>query len=170
LPNTTYNYIVRGGSSYTTGSVKTLRRQVDIHFDQIDVIDDSDGVTPGDLTFHFNINGEWKTTPFGEVAGSSGESLYPARVFSFFPTLGTLTLAVQGRDDDCDFGELCSGGLGPDFTSGSNSQADWATAQSEKIDIAPPTSTNSVLKTVTFETRGNALEFKVHTRVRVKYF
>jgi hypothetical protein len=168
LPNKTYNYIVRAGSFYTTGQATTLNRQVTITFNQIDVIDDSDDLSAGDLSFRFFVNGTEKFS-FGASA-SSGETLNPNKVFASFLPGTSMSLKVVGVDDDCDFGQLCTSGI-PSSGSGSHADYDWATAESGSINIAQlGPDTNSFSKTVTFEARGYALEFKVFAKIDVRYF
>jgi hypothetical protein len=161
LANTTYNYIVRGGTSYQTGSAKTLQRQRTVTFTQIDVISDSDSTGAGELTFDFYVDGKYRFA-FGVSAGSN-TPVYPNKVFIDFPTGSTTSLKVVGIDDDCDFGQFCTGGL-PSSGGGSNSDMDWATAEIGSI------SASSLPRTVTFETRGYALEFKVYAKVEMRYF
>jgi hypothetical protein len=162
LANTTYNYIVRRGSDYQTGSAKTLQRQRTVTFTRIDVISDSDDFGAGELTFNFYVDGKYRFS-FGEISASSNTSVYPNKVFVDFPIVPTTSLKVVGIDDDCDFGQLCSGGI-PSSGGGSDSDMDWATAQSGTIYAS------SLPRAVTFETRGNALEFRVHATIEMRYF
>jgi hypothetical protein len=174
-PGRTYNYIVRGGSSYLTGSVKTLNYQVTVNFKRIDVIDDSDALSAGDLNFYLVVKGH-TILRYGEVSGSSGESLYPNRSASLGAPY-SVSLAVKGIDDDCDFLDICTTepeieGQEPDYTSGSSDIADWASAQSGPISIARLGSLNAnyVAKTVTFQTTAYRLKYKVYALIEVRYF
>jgi hypothetical protein len=162
LANTTYNYIVRGGSSYQTGAAKTLQRQRTITFSQIDVIGDSDSVGAGELTFNFYVDGK-KRFSSGEISADSNTSVYPNKVFVDFPTGSTTTLKVVGIDDDCDFGQFCTSGI-PSSGGGSDSEMDWATAESGAINA------EDLPVVATFETHDYALKFKVHATVEMRYF
>ena len=100
-PNTVYNYIVRGGSQYVTGAVRTFQNKVTVLVTGIDVIDDSDASASGELTFHFNAgNGFFKQ--LGEVAVSDGGAVPMPNArggdirSSTLNKLGTLTV-VGGR-------------------------------------------------------------------------
>lgn len=107
---------------YQTGSLKTLNRSITVTFSQVYVSDDSDDLSAGDLTFYFNINGNWDWfKSIGELQVASGQSIFPnqTRGFGYQPygyyNKDTLSLAVQVQDDDCDFWDgLCSYGIGPD--------------------------------------------------------
>jgi hypothetical protein len=173
--NTTYNYIVRGGSSYVTGFAKTLSRKVTVAITRIDVLDDSDDLSAGDLTFYFrNPNDGAFDQHVGEVSISSGSPLLlpdrSALSYNFFANSSTLKLAVQGVDDDCDFLDICQGFWYPDLSSGSSNDFDWATAQ---ITINIPQfaglNQNFTSKLVTFQTTANRLKFKVTAIVTVEY-
>ena len=162
LANTTYNYIVRGGSSYVTGSAKTLQRQRTITFSQIDVIGDSDLLGAGELTFDFYVDGKYRFA-YGQISADSNTSVYPNKVFVDFPSGATTTLKVVGIDDDCDFGQFCTGGL-PSSGGGSDADMDWATAESGAINA------EGLPVVATFETRDYALKFKVYAKVEMRYF
>src|SRR6266508_983692 len=162
LANTNYNYIVRGGASYQTGSAKTLQRQRTITFSQIDVIGDSDSAGSGELTFNFYVDGKYRFTS-GEISAGSHTSVYPNKIFVDFPTGATTTLKVVGIDVDCDFGQFCTGGI-PSSGGGSNSDMDWATAVSGVINA------EGLPVVATFETNDYALKFKVYAKVEMRYF
>jgi hypothetical protein len=162
LANTNYNYIVRGGTSYQTGSAKTLQRQRTITFSQIDVIGDSDLAGAGELTFNFYVDGKYRFSS-GEISAGSNTSVYPNKIFVDFPTGATTTLKVVGIDDDCDFGQFCTGGI-PSSGGGSDSDMDWATAESGVINA------EGLPVVATFETHDYALKFKVYAKVEMRYF
>jgi hypothetical protein len=162
LANTNYNYIVRGGTSYQTGSAKTLQRQRTITFSQIDVIGDSDLVGAGELTFNFYVDGKSRFTT-GEISAGSHTSVYPNKIFVDFPSGATTTLKVVGIDDDCEFGQFCTGGI-PSSGGGSTSDMDWATAESGVINA------EGLPLVATFETNEYALKFKVYAKVEMRYF
>jgi hypothetical protein len=162
LANTNYNYIFRGGSSYQTGSAKSLQRQRTITFSQIDVIGDSDSVGAGELTFNFFVDGKYRFSS-GEISAGSNTSVYPNKIFVDFPSGATTTLKVVGIDDDCEFGQFCTGGI-PSSGGGSDSDMDWATAESGAINA------EGLPVVATFETHNYALKFKVYATVEMRYF
>jgi hypothetical protein len=173
--STIYNYIVRGGSSYATGFAKTLTRKVTVEFARIDVLDDSDDVSAGDLTFYFrNPNDGTFDKHIGEVYVSSGAAVpmpeRPGIRYDFFANSSTLLLAIQGVDDDCDFFDICQGFWYPDLSTGSSNDFDWATAQlSINIPQFAGLNQNFTSKQVTFQTTANRLKFKVTAVVTVEY-
>lgn len=175
LPNTIYNYIVRGGTSFASGSVRTLQNRVTILYDRIDVIDDSDSLSAGDLTFHFNA-GAGFDRQFGEVQAPSGAPVILTKGRGeirqvVFNKSGTLKLAVEAVDDDYDppF-EACRNGQPPDGTSGSDNCFDWATATFE-TNVAKFAGTNqqSTTKAVSFQTGALRIQFKVFATIKVEY-
>jgi hypothetical protein len=175
LPDHDYNYIVRGGSSYATGSIRTFMNRVTVTYNRIDVIDDSDSLSAGDLTFHFN-SGEGFDRHFGEVQAPSGAPvILPAGRGQIsqvlFDKIGTLALAVEAVDDDYDppF-EACRNGQPPDGTSGSDNCFDWSTAtfQTSLSQLAGP-GQNVTTKQVTFETGALRIQFKVTATIRLEY-
>ena len=175
LPNTIYNYIVRGGTSFASGSVRTLQNRVTILYDRIDVIDDSDSLSAGDLTFHFNA-GAGFDRQFGEVQAPSGAPVILTKGRGeirqvVFNKSGTLKLAVEAVDDDYDppF-EACRNGQPPDGTSGSDNCFDWATATFEtNVAKFAGTSQQSTTKAVSFQTGALRIQFKVFATIKVEY-
>ncbi len=175
-PNTTYNYVIKGQNQFLTGSQKTLRRQVTVNFSKIHIIDDSDSFGAGELMFDFGTNSTWHSgLRFGEVSGSTGSFIYPKRTLTLKDGTGNypsqwLTLMVFGRDDDCDFG-LCTNGTAPSLSGGSNSEADWAAATKDKINLLEfgPENLNTLSKEFTFQTTAYALDFKAYAKVTVNY-
>jgi hypothetical protein len=184
-PNTTYNYIVKIwddaslSAGYQTGSAKTLNRAINVTFTQVYVAGDGDELSAGDLTFFFNINGNWNWyKPVGPVQVASGHSVYPnqTRGYGFQPSgyynKNTLPLAVQMQDDDCDFWDgLCSSGLGPNTyaDSGSDSLMTWATARTT-LDfnwVSHPW--NGVSQSYSFRETGYGLDFTVYVTVQFTY-
>jgi hypothetical protein len=176
LPNSTYNYIVRGGTTFATGSIRTFLNRVTILYDRIDVIDDSDSLSAGDLTFHFSAGAGFDRS-FGEVQAPSGAPvLLPSGRGQIqevlFNKSGTLKLAVEAVDDDHDppF-EACRSGQPPDGTSGSDNCFDWATATFEtNVAQFAGAGQNSTTKAVTFQTTGDLpIRFKVFATIKVEY-
>jgi hypothetical protein len=175
LPNTTYNYIARGGTSFATGSFRTLMNRVTISYDRIDVIDDSDSLSAGDLTFHFNA-GAGFDRQFGEVQAPSGAPVILPKGRGqisqvLFNKSGTLKLQVEAVDDDHDppF-EACRNGQPPDGTSGSDNCFDWTTATFEtNVAQFAGAGQNSTTKAVTFQTPALRIQFKVFATIKVEY-
>lgn len=171
LPNANYNYIVRGGSLYTTGTIRTFTNRVTVVYNRIDVIDDSDSLSPGDLTFFFNA-GKGFDRQFGEVQAPSGKpvvlpdgrSVISQRIFN---QVGNLRLAVEGVDDDYDppF-EACRNGQPPDGSSGSDNCFDWATAT---FAASVSQTQNLTTRTVAFQTTAFPLKFQVVATITVEY-
>jgi len=175
LPSTTYNYIVRAGDSYVTGSAKTLQSRVTVTFTQIEVIGDSDDFGKGELTFFFRnpTNGLFDRQ-FGEVSVSSGTFLQlpterAAIIYRVFNKVGNLTLMVEGVDNDIDI-DACRSNQPPDGTSGSDHCFDWATAQTAiYIPQFAGLSQNFTSKVVQFETTAYRLKFRVFAIVTAEY-
>jgi hypothetical protein len=174
-PNLVYNYIVRGGSSYFTGSVRTFQSKLTVTFDRIDVIDDSDDFSAGDLTFHFNAGGGF-LQEFGEVVVSSGNPVPlptgSAAIRSVaFNRIGTLQAMVEGVDDDKDTPfEACRSGQLPDGTTGSDNCFDWATASfSSSVAAFTGSQANFTSKVVTAQTTSSRLKFKLTATITVEY-
>jgi hypothetical protein len=126
-PNTTYNYILKAGTTYTFGVLgKTLHRSVVVVFDNITVSGDSDSTGKGELTYQFKVNGVYHPELDFFRATSSGESFNPNKfVTNLIDGGATMPLAVEVQDDDCEFSTCVRKA---DFTSGSNLDNDWATA------------------------------------------
>jgi hypothetical protein len=97
-----------------------------VSFDSVTVNDDSDAFSAGDFTIYGNagnITYNWGS----EIEISSGDTHALGGTVTA-TNAGHLLARLELQDDDCDFFELCTSGIGPSWSSGSNSQADWATA------------------------------------------
>lgn len=139
IPNTKYIYNVsakdaQGHTHIETGSFKTLHRQVTVTFKDIHVIDDSDALSAGDFIFWFNTNGTWdqfiQFPANGEMNVSSGQTVHPNYTKTFIDPPASMKIGVYAWDDDCDFGQFCTEGIGPGGAEhGSDSEMDWATAK-----------------------------------------
>jgi hypothetical protein len=138
-PNTKYIYSVKstdaqGHTHIESGSFKTLHRQVTVTFKDIHVIDDSDSLSAGDFIFWFNTNGTWDTfiqfPSNGEMSVSSGQTVHPNYTKTSIDPPASMKIGVYAWDDDCDFGQFCTEGIGPGGAEhGSDSEMDWATAK-----------------------------------------
>jgi hypothetical protein len=113
-PKTHYHYIIqakdeKGQFAYQTGEFTTATRVVDIYFEKVFMIDDSDNFPSGgaDMNFAFFINGEnvmgkSKTLPDSqEQTIHTGESWkFPLTTFYIKDPDNKIDLRVNGRDDD----------------------------------------------------------------------
>jgi hypothetical protein len=174
-PNTTYEYTLTAiddanDIKYSTGTFHTLHRHVQVTFESITAIDDSDSGSPGDLTFWFKGNGVWDlVNTYGEVSIATGDTAHPNHVANFVDTPKTFTIAVYGDDDDCDFGQFCTEGIGPlGEGGGSSDEQDWATAWGS-IDASASGPNEAFSGTTDFFTVGWSLEFSVHASFVVSY-
>jgi hypothetical protein len=165
VPNTTYNYILKAGNTYTYGVLgKTLHRSVVVSFNSITVSGDSDSVGKGELTYQFKVNGVYHPELDFFRATSSGETFNPGKFVSNLIDGGaTMPLAVDVQDDDCEFSTCVRKA---DFTSGSNSDNDWATAAAS-IDFSAQ-QVNSFNKTVSYSV-NKAVAFNGTALVKVLY-
>jgi hypothetical protein len=176
-PNTKYIYNVKANdgtnTQYSTGTFKTLRRQVQVDFKDIKVIDDSDFASAGDLIFWFNVNGTWNKNflfpSSGEAEIDSGTTVHPNHVENLIDAPDMLSLSVFGWDDDCDFGQFCTEGIGPGGKAGgSDSEADWATAGG-KTNIALSGPGEAYTDSLSFTTTQWSLKFSVTATYTVSY-
>jgi hypothetical protein len=147
---------------YETGSIKTYQRKVDVKINRIHLIDDSDAVGTGEMSFHLEANDDRFVDVYVNNDMASGTDKTGLSITRTVPSSGpTLTLAVEGYDDDCDF--ACYEVI--DFTSGSDSGADWATAKTAPITL--PTTNGSGAWSAT--TAGYDVEFEVFGTYTVTY-
>lgn len=119
--NTTYHYVVRahvqGHQQTKTGSFKTLTRRVDVTFDEIQMIDDSDGPVDGDCDCWFMLGvGDAGPMEFGSLSNQksigSDTTVNPNANASITDAGSEIWLRAKGWDDDEDFGEFCPVGVG----------------------------------------------------------
>jgi len=95
----------------------------------VTVTDDSDDLNACDCTFWFKV-GTQQPKSFGEMQVSTDSSVYPNTTFTVENAPSSLTLYVEGQDNDVDFGQFCTNGTAPSFNGGgSNSCMDWASGQ-----------------------------------------
>jgi hypothetical protein len=109
--NTTYHYVVRihvqGHELVKTGTFKTLTRRVDVTFDAIQMIDDSDGPVDGDCDcwFWFGV-GDQTPKLWGQYGTphsvASGTTVHPNVVFAVNNAPAEVRLGTVGHDDDTD--------------------------------------------------------------------
>ncbi|HEX2286882.1 MAG TPA: hypothetical protein VHI10_19000 [Mycobacterium sp.] len=153
-PNTTYYYVVRaygnGPAQVKTGSFKTLTRRVDVKFAEIEMIDDSDGFGAGDCDcfYFFGVGDEvkeWGSLGHPKSIGSGTPPVHPNVTFAVTNAPSEIWLRAKGYDDDADFGEFCSVGIGPEpwQDSGSGQEClEWAGNQ-VKVSLSRQGPTNA---------------------------
>jgi hypothetical protein len=177
LPNTTYNYVVRahfngGGEQIKTGSFKTLRRQVDVTFTSLHMIEDSDVLSACDCYIYYQAGGEpVKSAGFQYI--NSGETIFPNKQFTLFPSNSTneILVRVSAQDDDWDwiFDGDCSGSpyiLVPHWSNGSDNCIDWSfVAKWVSINL-----NGMEEKTDTYTLTANAGPVKFTVKAKVKVF
>ena len=119
--NTTYHYVVRahveGHQQVKKGSFKTLTRRVDVTFDEIQMIADSDGPVDGDCDCWFMLGvGDAGAMEYGSLSNqksiASGTTVNPDADASITNAPNEIWLRAKGWDDDTDFGEFCPVGIG----------------------------------------------------------
>lgn len=150
-------------SRWETGSVKTYQRKVDVKINRIHLIDDSDAVGTGEMSFALEANDEafydvYVNNDMGSGADKTGLSI-TRTVASSGPTLD---LAVEGYDEDCDV--VCYFPFA-DFTSGSDQMGDWATAKTATLTL--PTTNGS--GSWSASTTGHDVKFEVFGTYTVTY-
>ena len=172
--NTVYGWHVwaqdiNGHAQLQSGTVRTLHRHVEVNFQKIDVIDDSDDLSGGDLTFWFNANGKWnEDNMYGEVTVDTGDSAWPNHVETVHDAPNSILVGTYGHDDDCGPFTLCVEALGPSFTGGSDDEGDWASA-SMNLNLNIPGPNESFVAVTDFQTTQWSLKFKVTVQYTVSY-
>lgn len=125
-PNTKYHYVVRAQvgnhEQVKTGSFTTLKRRVNVHFDEIQMIEDSDGPLDGDCDcfFYFGV-ADLEPIRYGSQDNKTGMgsgATYPIDVAAgFINAPNDIRIGVGGYDDDTDAFEImvfdCIVGHGP---------------------------------------------------------
>jgi hypothetical protein len=160
-PDTEFHYVISAfdkSSGYwwkVKGKFRTLRRSVNVTFEKIKVVDDSDDLSDGDLLFGFFVNG--KNAPNGSpltVGAHLGTS--ESKTINISASLlnvpASLQLKAIGYDDDEDeiipYGifiiiplSTCGSGNVTDAseTEGENDCGEWS-SDDDGFDIGPNTS------------------------------
>jgi hypothetical protein len=170
-PDRTYWYTVAatdeaGKVWKENGSFKAMKRTVAVTVTRIKLVDDSDTAGTGELRFGMKVN----STDFGQIYADgdmgSGTDQQGLGITKSIPNKATSTIKilVEGQDDDCDAG-LCVGGSAFSYTSGSNDDADWATASTVTLNMPATNGSGSWSAT----TSGYALKFEVYGTWSVTY-
>jgi hypothetical protein len=144
-------------------------RRVDVTYTRIEVIEDGDDRSGGEVTFWLLVNGAVQQT--SETRVRSGDSISLDRMFSVDDAPTMLTLRVTGFDDDKErcgglFSGLCRCGLGSRMpeTTGHSECGDTATVI-RTIDVSGPATTGSF----EFLAEGGKLRFRVFGTYTVSY-
>jgi len=175
----TYHYLITAGNVQKTGCFPTLKRQVTVNFAEITVIDDSDDLSAGDLTFYFTAAGV-SGTKYGQVSVESGSPpVHPNRTIVVTNAPASLSLAVAGWDEDCGgpFVSTCyqpfcvEGQPCPDH--GSDGSYDWATAKGTYNVAVKPNAVDgfdeNFTAPFTINTTAYDVKFKVTGTYKVEY-
>jgi hypothetical protein len=120
--NTTYHYVVRarehGNESVEIGSFKTLTRRVDVDFNEIQMIEDSDGLAAADCDcfFYFGV-GDATPMRYGSsenpISVGSDTTVPLDADASITDAPSEIRLGAKAWDSDQTFGQLCAVGSGP---------------------------------------------------------
>jgi hypothetical protein len=175
-PNRTYWYTVTatdeaGKAWKELGSFRAQKRTLTLKITEIKLTDDSDSTGTGELEFGMRATG-YTATDFGSVYVNGDMGSGTTKALSITKTIpndaaGFVTIAVEGRDDDCEgIGSLCTGGSAFDYSpGGSNDDWDWATATTSQITLPGSNGTG----TWTATTSGYPVKFTVSGTWTVTY-
>ncbi|MEZ5332248.1 MAG: hypothetical protein R2991_09410 [Thermoanaerobaculia bacterium] len=189
-PARRYYYLVRatgdnGLRAHARGEFTTLRRFAKVSIDSIDVIDDSDDLSAGDLAFSFHLSGGGATTSLlgpGDGSGrtveaDSGETIGVGRVFELETTAEAVELDSTGFDDDqqpfvaemfkappCRWDQPFTGSYSDDV-------CDRAGDARTFSGLGPRADGEETFKVADFQHNvlGETLKFRVHGRIWVYY-
>ncbi len=143
-PDTQYHYVIsvsdKGLWYKVKGKFRTLRRAVNVTFEKIKVVDDSDDFGGGDFEFGFFVNGQ--NAPNGSpmilfsVDLATGESKTINMSASLQGVPGTLQLKAIGYDDDEDH-PCGAGDVGNiSMTEGEDDCGEWSSDE-DSFNIGP---------------------------------
>ncbi|MFN7149924.1 MAG: hypothetical protein ACK4V6_10635, partial [Microthrixaceae bacterium] len=137
-PTTGYTYQVdaqdaQGRIYRKQGSFTTRNVRLEVQLTGLQITDDSDFLGAGELRaqLHLGTTKTWIWQNEKSVETASGSKYFPLTTSAALPSaVRTVPIHVVVSDDDCEgIGSLCTGGLGDlSVGSGSNSDAQWATA------------------------------------------
>lgn len=164
----TYQAIVTGldGVSYAEGgSFTTAKRTMVVRITNVKVTDDSD-VGAGEIAAYARLGSGPAVTLWNErsVTATSHQTVNQTWNLSG-PSTGEV-MRVQLLDDDCDFGELCSSGSSPSFTTFSNSLWD-STAKVFEVKIPMTTELGPGPVQYWQSTASGPVDFTVYGSVQV---
>jgi hypothetical protein len=187
--NTTYHYVVRarehGNESVEIGSFTTLTRRVDVDFNEIQMIEDSDGLAAADCDcfFYFGV-GDATPMRYGSsenpISVGSDTTVPLDADASITGAPSEIRLGAIAWDSDYVLGQLCAVGSGPPTSdehweaSGSGGCMEWA---GNKILVSlsrqgPPVNPGAVdeqfTEPFTINVNG-ALVYKVRGTYKVTY-
>jgi hypothetical protein len=170
----------KGKEHKEKGTFTTLKRKITVTFQKIEVIDDSDDLSDGDLGFFFIANGKqvaWPGNNPGSDWAGTGAMLNPNQSITLIDAPDSLKVEVHGFDNDDDPDvvltlDTCGtgGGLPPGISCEDYDEG-YASA-TFSIDQSGPGEAYS--QGFAFQTQGNAndlfpLKFKVHGSFQVSY-
>lgn len=129
----TYEVMAKDSAGHTwidTCSFTTLRRKVTVTFNKITVNDDSDDLSSGEFWVHLGALGQQHGFVFGGglLGLSSGQSVNLANTFSADKVARSVLLRSQMIDNDEDFWDFCTNGIGADFMPWTNACEDSGAA------------------------------------------
>jgi hypothetical protein len=193
-PGTKYYYLIRASSqgglaANTSGDFKTLRRFAKVSIDKIHVIDDSDELSEGELSFSFHLNGGQGKPGGASLVGpgggtdhdsieiDSGRSFPVNKVFEVETSALSVKLNSTGYDEDgfetqgvafkgpaCRFDQPFEG-------SHSDAACDRAGSTKTFTGLGPQAPGVETFKVADFQhsVLGSPLRFRVHGRLWVYY-
>lgn len=154
-----------------TGAFTTLKRIVQVHFDTIEVIDDSDDLTAGDFTVQTNVDDAgwtyWNTVDGGHQWDS--ETFHDVGIVvdaSGVATPVKIELFIEDDDKDITSG-LCSDGSHAG-TTGENSCYSWLTL-STKVDTKTGMFETFTASATMYGGNSDDLEVRVYWSIVVTY-
>lgn len=167
--NTTYHYVVRatdadGNVMRKQGTFATQKRQVEVTFQRVYVIDDSDDLSVCDCYFTFAANGQTSNTYLADLG--TGQTGWPNITLTLPDAPENVTLQVLGKDDDRtgSIFQVCSDETPSWGTNGSVSCWDWSSASKTVAAGAQGGATQFEITA-----NGGPLKFKVYGFVTVTF-
>lgn len=101
--NTTYHWEVCAktskGDFRKAGTVKTIPGTLRVMFDRIQVTDDGDDTSAGDLTFYFKVDKQPHQIRSQVI--DTGQTMHPSVFFDVDGAPSSVRIWVRGQDEDC---------------------------------------------------------------------
>jgi hypothetical protein len=164
----TYQAIVTGldGVSYSEGgSFTTAKRTMVVRITSVKITDDSD-VGAGEIAAYARLGSGPAVTLWSERSISATSRRDVSQTWNLAgPSTGEV-MRVQLVDDDCDFGELCTSGGSPSFTTFSNSLWD-STAKVFEVKLPMFTHVGPGAVQYWSSTASGPIDFTVYGTVQV---